>query len=140
VPQIGEVAKCPVGHLCANEFQDNLGSIPSDVGETSLANQPPFHEDPDPRAQLFDFAEQVAGQEHGGAAACQRRDRGPNVDDADRIQTISRLVEDEERWRSAERQRESQPLAHAGRILTDFGSIIRAEPGRSQGNANVVIG
>ena len=57
---------------------------------------------------------QVTGQEDGDALVGQRLDGVSHIGDADRIETVGRLVEDDYSRSADQGQRKRQALTHAG--------------------------
>jgi hypothetical protein len=82
----------------------------------------------DPVAHLLDLGEQVAGEEHRGAAIGQRAEQGPELADTGGVHAIGRLVQQQQRWVAQQRDREPETLTHVLRVRLDLAAGDRGQP------------
>ena len=97
---VGAVEQDPAGR-CAQRLQ------------FLLQDQPAAVQDPDPRAQLLHFGEQMAGQEDRHPAPVQVQQQLPGVTDTVRVQPVAGFVQDQQPGPPDERSGQAEPLAHA---------------------------
>src|SRR6266700_1293891 len=75
-------------------------------------------------ADLLDLVQQMAGEEDGMAARSQLLDQLANLDGARRVETVGRLVEEDDLRRVEQRGGNRQALLHTERVGLDF--VLRA--------------
>jgi hypothetical protein len=68
------------------------------------------------RPALLDLRDQVARDEHRDPVAGERLDQAAHLDDARRVQTVSRLVEDQQLGTGEHGRRDAEPLLHPQRV------------------------
>ena len=73
-------------------------------------------DDRDLVAGLLDLVEQVRREKHGATFADERADQVAHLEDAGRIETVHRLVEDQQRRIGEQAAGDAEPLAHAERV------------------------
>ena len=85
-------------------------------GEVVLQHEPAAVEHADARAQRLDLAEQMAGQEDGGALFVEGYEQVAHLADALWVKAVRGFVEHQQPGLAQQRCREPQPLPHAERV------------------------
>ena len=85
-------------------------------GQCALGDEPALLEHADAVADVFDLAEQVAGEQHGLLTLSHGTNQRAHLGDAARVQAIGRLIQDQERGILEQRRGQAQALLHAQRI------------------------
>ena len=88
-------------------------------GQLVLQHEPAAVEHADPRAQLLDLGQQVAGQEDRRPGAVQLEQQLADLGDALRVQAVGRLVEHQQLGTAQQRAGQPEPLPHAERVGLD---------------------
>ena len=97
-------------------------------GQVVLQHQVAAVEHPDPRAQLLDLGQQMAGQEDRRPAAVQVQQQVAHLGDALRVEAVGRLVEDEQLRTAQQRTGQAEPLLHAERVGLDRPAADAGQP------------
>jgi len=108
------------------------------LGDAALLHQPAGVQHRDPVAHLLDLGQQVAGEEHRGAAVRQRAEHRAELADAGGVHAVGRLVQQQQRGVAQQRGREPEALAHALRVRLDLAAGDRGQRDLVQGDLDGV--
>jgi hypothetical protein len=92
---------------------DQLIGPGGEGGQSGLGDQPPTGDDHDLVDGLGDLGEDVAGDEHGAALVGQLAQQAAQPVNALGVQTVGRLVQDQDLGVAEQGGGQAQPLAHA---------------------------
>src|SRR5437899_1711118 len=89
---------------------------PKKTGGWAAEQRPTLIENDQPICDLLQLPEQVAAQENGLALVTEAPQEVAQLDDAQRIESVRRLVDDQELRIGEQRHCEAEPLLHPMRV------------------------
>src|SRR5216683_766239 len=95
---------------------DELAATLEEIGGWAAEQRPPLIENDQPICDLFELPQQVAAHEDRLALVTEAPQEVAQLDDAQRIEAVRRLVDDQELRIGEKRHGEAEPLLHAVRI------------------------
>jgi signal transduction histidine kinase len=95
---------------------DEEHTLPAQLVDGAVGDEPTASDDTDPIADLLHLAEQVAGQQDGPPSGAEAADQVTHVGEARGVETVGRLVEDQQLGVLEEGGRYAEPLLHAQRV------------------------
>lgn len=90
-----------------------------ELGACSLEEEPASRDDPQHGGDAVDLAQQVGGDDDRDAVGRQRPQEPANLLDTGGIETVRRLIEDEQRGPARQCHGDTQALLHAQGVLAD---------------------